>query len=520
MYPDDAKEEMSLTMKLKNHLNRKETELSAEAITIALFEKYEGIYDIDVETSAYQCFFQSESYSRLNIQESGDDFFADLRISLPKHIHPDDVEYVYKMMDRTQILNALENEEFYSFVYRLSNGSEFSYYKVRITLGNVGGRTHFLLGVRDVDETVRQEKAHSEALASMQQKAKNHMEAILASAAGYLEVNLTQDVVLEWSPPHPFGMEIPHALQPESGKNTSYASINQWLCSNKIADNLDRYELISGNEYLLSCFFRGEKRASVLFSVKTNQEELQPCREIFHLYRDDVSGDVMAFCVIYDLTEQQRRDQELSELEEALQMSRIQNSTSQMQPHFLYNALGSIQEIILDDPEYASDLVGDFTTHLRSCIRAMSSDALLPFEQELDNVRAYVNIEKMRFGDKLKVAYDIPTTDFKILPLSVQPLVENAIRHGIYHRGQIGGTVIVRTREFPDSWLIEVEDDGIGFDVEAFKKGSVTEKKDSTGLNNISFRLEKVMNAQINIESTQGTGTTVSIQIPKEEAKK
>ena len=225
----------------------------------------------------------------------------------------------------------------------------------------------------------------------------------------------------------------------------------------------------------------------------------------------------MSFCVIYDLTEQQRREKEMQELETALQMSRIRNFTSQMQPHFLYNALGSIQEIVLEDPQYASELIGDFTTHLRSCIRAMASDTPLPFSQELENIRAYVNIEKMRFGDKLKVIYNITAEDFAILPLSIQPLVENAIRHGIYGRGPQGGTVTIRTRGESKAWVIEIEDDGIGFDVNGFLNGQLPWKTDATGLKNLIFRLDKVMGARVKIASAVGKGTKVKVLVPKGE---
>ena len=201
-------------------------------------------------------------------------------------------------------------------------------------------------------------------------------------------------------------------------------------------------------------------------------------------------------------------------------MSRLRNFTSQMQPHFLYNALGSIQEIVLDDPAYASELIGDFTIHLRSCIRAMANDAPIPFDQELANIKAYVNIEKMRFGDKLKVLYDIQTNDFSILPLSIQPIVENAIRHGIYERGEHGGVVAIRTEKKEDAVRITVEDNGVGFDVEAFRAAVSSGKRDSTGLKNITFRLDKMMHASVNIESCVGTGTKVTVMIPKEKKEK
>lgn len=507
-----APETISIVMK-----NRK-NELSAEAITQALYENYESIYDIDVETSAYQCYHESDTYSELKIASRGENFFTALRAYVPNVIHPEDIPYLYKMLDRDYMLSVLKTEKYHSFVYRLLSDGKPVYHKIRATLSDVDGKPHILMGVRDVDETVRQEQRHMDALIFMQQKEKNHMEAILASAAGYLEVNLTQDLVLERSPHLPSGNEASDIFAPPIPEMTSYSALNQWLCQHQIAEKVDRYARISDREYLLACFERGERRASVFFSAYRKSGGVQPCREVFYLYRDNASGNIMSFCVIYDLTEQQRKDKELRDLENALQMSRIRNFTSQMQPHFLYNALGSIQEIVLDNPEYASELIGDFTTHLRSCIRAMSNDVPLSFEQELSNIKAYVNIEKMRFGKKLNVVYDVPAVDFKILPLSVQPLVENAIRHGIYQRGPAGGTVTVRSRELPDHWLVEVEDDGVGFDAEALEKDIAEGKKDSTGLRNILFRLDKVMHTNVAIHSVPGKGTKVSITVPKGDA--
>ena len=89
----------------------------------------------------------------------------------------------------------------------------------------------------------------------------------------------------------------------------------------------------------------------------------------------------------------------------AMEEMRMKNCVSQMNPHFLYNALSSIREIVLTDPEFGADMLYDFTTHLRASIRALSNDGRIWFSQELENIRAYVNIEKMRFGDRLQVDY-------------------------------------------------------------------------------------------------------------------
>lgn len=234
--------------------------------------------------------------------------------------------------------------------------------------------------------------------------------------------------------------------------------------------------------------------------------------------RESSTGIMYGYSIVTDLSKykelQERTERELQETKQQLEDARIKNSNSQMQPHFLYNALASIREIVLDDPEYASDLIYDFTTHLRACIRSMSNDNLVPFSQELENIKAYVNIEKMRFGDRLNIQYDCPETDFDIIPLSIQPLVENAIRHGIYERGAAGGTVTVRTSRAENSFLIQVDDDGVGFDFDSTMDEVKTGKRDSTGLFNLIFRFERLMNAKVQVESSTGSGTKITVAIP------
>ena len=144
----------------------------------------------------------------------------------------------------------------------------------------------------------------------------------------------------------------------------------------------------------------------------------------------------------------------------------------------------------------------------------MSHNNLIPFSQELENIKSYVNIEKMRFGDKLRLQYEINSFEFQIVPLSIQPLVENAIRHGIYKRGSAGGTVIIRATSHTGYHLIEVIDDGVGFDYEALRKKVESHETDSTGLMNVIFRLEKMMNAKVSVDSVIGKGTNVTVRIP------
>lgn len=209
-----------------------------------------------------------------------------------------------------------------------------------------------------------------------------------------------------------------------------------------------------------------------------------------------------------------QRDRYIEQLKTELESSRLKIAMGQMQPHFLYNALSSIRTIIKVDPDYAYDLVFDFATHLRSCIKAMSSDEPISFKNELLNIKAYLNIEKIRFGQRLKVNFDIGCENFKIPPLSVQPIVENAVQHGIFNRGKAGGTVTIKSRKSPNAYIVEVIDDGVGFDMNEVLNSS----KDCVGIKNTLFRFECLMNAKVNINSIPNEGTRVEITIPENEA--
>lgn len=235
------------------------------------------------------------------------------------------------------------------------------------------------------------------------------------------------------------------------------------------------------------------------------------------------SGVMYGYCVVVDISEYTRRQnivqQELKQLEKNLENMRINNSASQMQPHFLYNALSSIREVVLQNPKYASDLMYDFTVYLRACIRTMQSGELITIQQEMDNIRAYVNIEKMRMGNRLNMVYDLCSEEFEVPPLSIQPLVENAIRHGVYKRGKKGGTVSVKTDTVEKYNRVIIEDDGVGFDYQKVRDEVEKKERQSIGLDNVMFRLTKQQNAKVVINSKMNVGTRITIWFPKERGK-
>ena len=198
-----------------------------------------------------------------------------------------------------------------------------------------------------------------------------------------------------------------------------------------------------------------------------------------------------------------------SRLEAELKESRISIMLSQIQPHFIYNTLGTIERMCLKDPQKAFDLVRNFSLYLRGNFSELDSVAPIRFEEELKHIEYYVNIEKVRFPD-MSIEYDVEATEFVLPALSVQPLVENAIKHGLM-RLESGGTVLVRSYETPTHFCVEVTDDGVGFDTSL----PIDEKK-HVGLRNIRGRLNAMVNGDIILESKPGVGTKAVIMIPKE----
>ena len=196
-------------------------------------------------------------------------------------------------------------------------------------------------------------------------------------------------------------------------------------------------------------------------------------------------------------------------VEAELKESRISIMLSQIQPHFIYNTLGTIERMCLKDPQKAFDLVRNFSLYLRGNFSELDSVAPIRFEEELKHVEYYVNIEKVRFPD-MTIEYDVEATEFVLPALSVQPLVENAIKHGLM-RLETGGTVVIRSYETPTHFCVSVKDDGVGYDTSL----PIDEKK-HVGLRNIRGRLNAMVNGDLILESKPGVGTKAVIMIPKE----
>jgi LytS/YehU family sensor histidine kinase len=148
--------------------------------------------------------------------------------------------------------------------------------------------------------------------------------------------------------------------------------------------------------------------------------------------------------------------------------------------------------------------------YLRSNIYALQNDNLIPFGKELGHIKAYLNIERMRYPGLLDIEYDLKSTNFYVAPLSIEPLVENAAEHGILPRYPTGGKITIRSYETEAEYCVEVVDDGVGFDTDRILEDT------QVGLKNIKYRLEKLMDARVQIASSIGNGTKVTLAIPKQ----
>lgn len=135
----------------------------------------------------------------------------------------------------------------------------------------------------------------------------------------------------------------------------------------------------------------------------------------------------------------------------------------QMRPHFIYNTLMSIYSLCLFDPQKARQITMDFTNYLRKNFNAIASDSAIPFSTELEHTRAYLAVEQAQFGNMLIVEYDTPFTRFRLPPLTLQPIVENAVKHNM---DLDSGPLSISIRSLCTEFGIEiiVEDNGSGFD--------------------------------------------------------
>lgn len=201
--------------------------------------------------------------------------------------------------------------------------------------------------------------------------------------------------------------------------------------------------------------------------------------------------------------------QQLAQKERELTEKQVAIMVSQIQPHFIYNTLNSIYFLCGKDANRAKLAIKDFSDYLRMNLESIDRITPVSFENELKHVRIYLQLECMRFED-LSVIYHIESKDFYLPALSLQPIVENAVKHGVCSKIE-GGTVTISSKEYDSYYEVIVNDDGIGFDINE----KTYDNKNHIGIENVKRRIESMCQGSLDIKSIINEGTTVIIRIPK-----
>lgn len=218
---------------------------------------------------------------------------------------------------------------------------------------------------------------------------------------------------------------------------------------------------------------------------------------------------------------------ELAELDASrarLDRAEVLALRAQISPHFIYNALNTIASFVRTDPDRARELILEFADFTRYSFRAAGQYTTLA--EELRNIDRYLNLERARFGAALTVTLRVaPEVLNVVVPfLALQPLVENAVRHGFAGRG--GGSIELIARDEGSDCVITVEDDGVGIDPEALRTGPTDALSDGApvegdsahvGLTNVDHRLRAAFGNDYGlvVETALGAGTKVVMRVPK-----
>lgn len=192
---------------------------------------------------------------------------------------------------------------------------------------------------------------------------------------------------------------------------------------------------------------------------------------------------------------------------------------AQIQPHFLFNTLNTIAALAEIDSVRMMRLLEEFANYLRKSFDVTNTSSLVSLEEELDLTRSYVYIEQQRFGERLQVEWAIDEQiEIEVPPLSIQPLVENAIRHGVLKRIE-GGTVVIRVQRHADYTEISIVDDGVGMTSDkanALMHGYLLKEEYGIGITNTNRRCKQLFGSGLQINSVEGKGTTISFRVPHE----
>lgn len=199
------------------------------------------------------------------------------------------------------------------------------------------------------------------------------------------------------------------------------------------------------------------------------------------------------------------------EQEKLMAEERIRLVNQQIQPHFIFNCLGTIRYLCQNNPDEAVETINEFSGYMRGCTDFLNENNCIEASREFNLVRHYVYLEQCRFGDKISVEYDLDDTDFEIPPFAVQTSVENAIKHGLRSSDKDNGLITVSSKFENNSHIVKITDNGVGFDTKILNE----ESKNHVGIQNTQKRLALLCDGTMSVESEVGKGTKVTITIPE-----
>ena len=201
-----------------------------------------------------------------------------------------------------------------------------------------------------------------------------------------------------------------------------------------------------------------------------------------------------------------RQEREIAKQEREIARQRAGIMVLQMRPHFIYNTMMSIYYLCKQDADKAQQVTLDFTTYLRKNFTALANEELVPFKDELEHTRAYLAVEQAQHEDMLFVEYDTPHINFSMPSLTLQPLVENAVKHSLDPNGD-PLRIYITTRQTEAGSEIIVENNGVDY-------RPADDNEPHIALSNIRQRLEMMCKGEMTITPREGGGTVVKVIIP------
>ncbi len=257
-------------------------------------------------------------------------------------------------------------------------------------------------------------------------------------------------------------------------------------------------------------------RSAVIAPLKRNEE----CIGALKLYKGEENGinqaDIETARGLAVLISSQLELSRLEEQKTLLRQAQMLALQAQINPHFLFNAINTIVSLIRTDPDKGRGLLIHLGTFYRNTLQAGATS--VPLETEIRHINAYLEIEQARFGERLKVVYDLEEgVNPDLPPLLLQPLVENAVIHGIQPSPE-GGTVTIRSESTSGGYVLSVQDDGVGFSEENICEDEEDGADKSVGLANIRQRLLNLYgpSSELQLSCEEGKGVVARIFIPKE----